>query len=597
MSDLLPPDHPSTGAEPGLRVEIHSGPLAGKVYPFHTDRLTMGRAPDNDIVLEDVQVSRYHAVLRRQGREVLLQDLGSTNGTLVNGDRVYGEHVLQPTETITLGSSVLSVTGFPAPSTVSMASQIDEDNPAPWQTYQSSATPVQTVTLGGNNWLLWGGLLALLILVLAIVGAAILLLGSGRANTIDSVPVVIITSPVSGSQFRVGQRIFVQVTATDLEGITRLELWSAGQKVDEAVSPIAAGQSPFTDNLTWTPQVEGSYTLEVRAFNALDVQSAPTTVAVTVAAAADAQPTATPTVTALPDGPPSATVRTDLNVRAGPGTQYDIIGALPANVTVPVLGQTEDGSWWFIEYPSGPDRRGWIAAEFAPANTNTTVPIVNTPTPVPTETPTPTLTVTPTETPTSVPATATPTNPPPTATPTATATPDNNLTISFTAEPTTIIAGQCTTFSWKVSNVLAVYFNDDGVAGDDNGQPVVRQECPTETRTYRLRVVKLDNQEEFQDITITVVPRPEAPEDLQVVTITANSFGIEWDDNSNNEEGFRVYDADTSRLLATLSPNTSNGTLADLNCATSYRFFIVAFNQLAESTPSNIVVAQTASCP
>lgn len=49
------------------------------------DTATIGRDNDNDIVLESMTVSRYHALLLREAGELLLLDLKSTNGTLVNG--------------------------------------------------------------------------------------------------------------------------------------------------------------------------------------------------------------------------------------------------------------------------------------------------------------------------------------------------------------------------------------------------------------------------------------------------------------------------------------------------------------------------------
>jgi pSer/pThr/pTyr-binding forkhead associated (FHA) protein len=49
------------------------------------DTATIGRDNDNDIVLESMTVSRCHALLVREADELLLLDLGSTNGTLVNG--------------------------------------------------------------------------------------------------------------------------------------------------------------------------------------------------------------------------------------------------------------------------------------------------------------------------------------------------------------------------------------------------------------------------------------------------------------------------------------------------------------------------------
>ncbi len=64
------------------------------------------------------------------------------------------------------------------------------------------------------------------------------------------------------------------------------------------------------------------------------------------------------------EGGPLATVKADiLNVRAGPGTEYDIVGRLPRGVEVPVLARNEAGDWLIIVKPDGD--QGWIAAEYA----------------------------------------------------------------------------------------------------------------------------------------------------------------------------------------------------------------------------------------
>ncbi len=65
--------------------------------------LTIGRLPDRDLVLDDVDVSRRHAEVRRHGRSFRLVDLGSVNGTVVNGARV-AEHVLADGDVVRLGS-------------------------------------------------------------------------------------------------------------------------------------------------------------------------------------------------------------------------------------------------------------------------------------------------------------------------------------------------------------------------------------------------------------------------------------------------------------------------------------------------------------
>ena len=61
---------------------------------------TLGRWPDNDIVLPDRLVSRHHAHIRRVGTQFLLDDFDSTNGTFVNGERIKNQYTLQDGDSI-----------------------------------------------------------------------------------------------------------------------------------------------------------------------------------------------------------------------------------------------------------------------------------------------------------------------------------------------------------------------------------------------------------------------------------------------------------------------------------------------------------------
>lgn len=70
------------------------------------DPLTIGRLPECDIVLEDSKVSRRHAEVRRDGMGVNVVDLGSTNGTMVNGAGIR-ERALNDGDQITVGATVL----------------------------------------------------------------------------------------------------------------------------------------------------------------------------------------------------------------------------------------------------------------------------------------------------------------------------------------------------------------------------------------------------------------------------------------------------------------------------------------------------------
>jgi len=68
------------------------------------DITIIGRRPDCDIALTGVTVSRRHAQIQRDGDRCLLSDLGSTNGTLLNGEPVIGEEVLRDRDEIAVGT-------------------------------------------------------------------------------------------------------------------------------------------------------------------------------------------------------------------------------------------------------------------------------------------------------------------------------------------------------------------------------------------------------------------------------------------------------------------------------------------------------------
>jgi pSer/pThr/pTyr-binding forkhead associated (FHA) protein len=73
----------------GAALVIRSGGgRSGESFPLEGERLTIGRRPDSDIFLDDVTVSRDHALLVRRGGEYYLDDCGSLNGTYVNRRRV-----------------------------------------------------------------------------------------------------------------------------------------------------------------------------------------------------------------------------------------------------------------------------------------------------------------------------------------------------------------------------------------------------------------------------------------------------------------------------------------------------------------------------
>jgi hypothetical protein len=69
-------------------VVVRRGPNAGSRFLLDRDTTTVGRHPDSDIFLDDITVSRRHAVIRRDRGTYEISDAGSLNGTYVNHERV-----------------------------------------------------------------------------------------------------------------------------------------------------------------------------------------------------------------------------------------------------------------------------------------------------------------------------------------------------------------------------------------------------------------------------------------------------------------------------------------------------------------------------
>lgn len=94
---------------------VTNGADAGRSYTIAGGDVVLGRAPDADIVLDSTSVSRHHARLHRDADTVTLEDLGSTNGTSVNGDRLTGPARLSVGDSLQLGDVELQfgVIGIP----------------------------------------------------------------------------------------------------------------------------------------------------------------------------------------------------------------------------------------------------------------------------------------------------------------------------------------------------------------------------------------------------------------------------------------------------------------------------------------------------
>lgn len=88
---------------PTFRLVLKSGPNPGQVFTLETSEIIIGRDANANFVINDPEVSRRHARLSLQGVNYVIEDLGSTNGTMVSGQRLAGPYILRPGEMITFG--------------------------------------------------------------------------------------------------------------------------------------------------------------------------------------------------------------------------------------------------------------------------------------------------------------------------------------------------------------------------------------------------------------------------------------------------------------------------------------------------------------
>jgi hypothetical protein len=128
---------------------VHKGPQPGQVYLLLVDKITIGRDPMSDIVLNDPEVSRHHAQLIRTEAGYQIQDLGSTNGTYIDKMRLGDElALLEPGQEVMLGSGISlryqvagGEAGAEAPFDMPLAAETAEGGPPDFE--PSDFLPVQ----------------------------------------------------------------------------------------------------------------------------------------------------------------------------------------------------------------------------------------------------------------------------------------------------------------------------------------------------------------------------------------------------------------------------------------------------------------------
>ncbi len=125
-------------------LETIKGPHLGQRFALTGDSMLIGRQEDADIFLESLAVSRQHARIHYQGGEYFVEDVGSSNGTYVNGGRISGPTPLSEGDALQIGPYVLNLRPDPPapPHTLPLPDQIIRA--------QISAAPSNTALLSQN---------------------------------------------------------------------------------------------------------------------------------------------------------------------------------------------------------------------------------------------------------------------------------------------------------------------------------------------------------------------------------------------------------------------------------------------------------------
>lgn len=132
-------------AQPQAKLICEAGPSSGQEFVLEGDEVVIGRAADNPVSIPDTSVSRKHALVRKTGDGWAVSDLGSGNGTLLNGDAVADETALSDGDVIRLGDSELRFDSGGGAAGAGASEEDDAGDAAP-----ARRAPVRTARTGGG---------------------------------------------------------------------------------------------------------------------------------------------------------------------------------------------------------------------------------------------------------------------------------------------------------------------------------------------------------------------------------------------------------------------------------------------------------------
>lgn len=133
----------------GYALRFISGKYQGGEFPLPSaGQVVIGRGSDLDMVLVEDMVSRRHAMLESQGGDVLIQDMGSTNGTFVNGEKIKRAKLAEG-DRVLIGTSILKLV-VADPAIVQSSQGYNKDQLNAMLQAQSENSGASTDTMSGN---------------------------------------------------------------------------------------------------------------------------------------------------------------------------------------------------------------------------------------------------------------------------------------------------------------------------------------------------------------------------------------------------------------------------------------------------------------
>jgi pSer/pThr/pTyr-binding forkhead associated (FHA) protein len=133
---------------------MRSGPTPGVTFPLEGDQLIIGRDSANAVAINDAEISRKHSRLSFQGGKYVLEDLGSTNGTFVNGQRLAGPVVLKAGDVVSLGEQIVlmyDAINIDPGATVAVSRKAVHATPPPVQSPAYAPTSVPSAAPSGKT--------------------------------------------------------------------------------------------------------------------------------------------------------------------------------------------------------------------------------------------------------------------------------------------------------------------------------------------------------------------------------------------------------------------------------------------------------------